>query len=156
MVPAIFISAMVALAATFRLINPQHLTHLWVLAAAGIIGFIGNEIAARARLRGGRRLDSPALIADGNHARADGYVSPSVVASAFFVALGLPIADPIIGPGRPPVDGLFPVRRRAAVRVNGVRVGRALTRRRSRPLALCRGGRAWRRSCRYGSSRLPR
>ena len=95
---AIFISAMVALAATInRLINPQHLTHLWVLAAAGIIGFIGNEIAARVRLRGGRRLDSPALIADGNHARADGYVSLGVVASAFFVAVGLPVADPIIG-----------------------------------------------------------
>ena len=49
------------------------------------------------RLGGGRRLDSPALIADGNHARADGYVSLGVVASAFFVALGLPVVDPIIG-----------------------------------------------------------
>jgi len=67
------------------------------LAAAGVIGFVGNEIAAQVRLRGGRRLDSPALIADGNHARIDGFVSLGVVASAAVVALGLRIADPIIG-----------------------------------------------------------
>jgi divalent metal cation (Fe/Co/Zn/Cd) transporter len=70
---------------------------LWVLAAAGVIGFIGNEIAARVRLRGGRRLHSPALIADGNHARIDGFVSLGVVGSAIVVALGAPIGDPIIG-----------------------------------------------------------
>jgi divalent metal cation (Fe/Co/Zn/Cd) transporter len=79
------------------LIHPQHLTHLWVLALAGVVGFIGNEIAAQVRLRGGRRLDSPALIADGNHARVDGFVSLGVIGSAVVVALGAPIGDPIIG-----------------------------------------------------------
>src|SRR6266487_1619095 len=59
--------------------------------------FVGNEIAAQVRLRAGRRLNSPALIADGQHARVDGYVSLGVVASAAVVALGLHIADPIIG-----------------------------------------------------------
>jgi divalent metal cation (Fe/Co/Zn/Cd) transporter len=95
---AIFISACVALYETIqRLIHPQTLTHLWVLAAAGAIGFIGNEIAAQVRLRGGRRLKSPALTADGNHAGVDGYVSLSVIASAIIVALGFPRGDPIIG-----------------------------------------------------------
>jgi cation diffusion facilitator family transporter len=95
---AIFVSACVALYETIvRLIHPQELTHLWVLAAAGVIGFLGNELAAQIRLRGGRRLSSPALIADGNHARVDGYVSLGVVASAGVVALGANIADPLIG-----------------------------------------------------------
>ncbi len=97
-VAAIFISACVAFYESIqRLIHPEHLTHLWVLAVAGMVGFVGNEIAARVRSRAGRRLDSPALIADGNHARADGYVSLSVIASAAVVALGVPIADPLIG-----------------------------------------------------------
>jgi len=95
---AIFVSACVALVETIlRLIHPQHLSHLWILAAAGLVGFIGNEIAAQVRLRGGKRLDSPALIADGNHARIDGFVSLGVVGSAVVVALGAPIGDPIIG-----------------------------------------------------------
>jgi cation diffusion facilitator family transporter len=95
---AILISACVAgFEAINRLIHPQTIDHLWVLAAAGAIGFVGNEIAAVIRLRGGRRLNSPALIADGNHARADGYVSLAVVASAAVVAIGLPRADPLIG-----------------------------------------------------------
>jgi divalent metal cation (Fe/Co/Zn/Cd) transporter len=63
----------------------------------GAGGFAGNELAAQVRLRAGRRLSSPALIADGNHARVDGFVSLGVVASAVEVALGAPIADPIIG-----------------------------------------------------------
>ena len=95
---AIFVSACVALYETIqRLISPQHLSHLWVLAIAGIVGFIGNEIAAQVRTRAGKRLDSPALIADGNHARVDGFVSLGVVAGAAVVALGLDIADPLIG-----------------------------------------------------------
>jgi len=97
-VAAIFVSACVALYETIqRFIHPEQLTHLWVLAAAGLIGFAGNEIAAQVRLRGGRRLLSPALIADGKHARADGYVSLAVVASAIAVAAGFERADPIIG-----------------------------------------------------------
>ena len=95
---AIFVSACVALYETIqRFINPEDLTHLWVLAGAGVIGFAGNELAAQVRLRAGRRLSSPALIADGNHARTDGFVSLGVVASAFIVALGFPLGDPIIG-----------------------------------------------------------
>ena len=95
---AIFISACVALYETIlRFIHPQHLTHLWVLALAGVVGFIGNEVAARVRLHAGRRLASAAMTADGNHARIDGFVSLGVVASAIVVSLGAQIADPIIG-----------------------------------------------------------
>ena len=95
---AIFISACVALYETVqRFLHPEDLTHLWVLAAAGVIGFAGNELAAQVRLSAGRRLSSPALIADGNHARTDGFVSLGVVASAIIVALGAPIGDPIVG-----------------------------------------------------------
>ena len=94
----IFASACVALYETIqRFIHPQQLTHLWALAAAGAVGFVGNEIAAYVRYRAGRRLASPALIADGNHARVDGFVSLGVIASAIAVALGANIADPIIG-----------------------------------------------------------
>jgi divalent metal cation (Fe/Co/Zn/Cd) transporter len=97
-VAAIFVSACVALYETvMRFIHPQHLTHLWVLAAAGAIGFAGNELAAHVRLAAGRRLASAALVADGRHARIDGFVSLGVVASALVVALGLQVADPIIG-----------------------------------------------------------
>jgi cation diffusion facilitator family transporter len=95
---AIFISACVALYETIlRFIHPHALTHLWVLAAAGVIGFIGNELAAQIRLRAGTRLGSAAMTADGNHARIDGFVSLGVVGSAIVVGLGLNIADPIIG-----------------------------------------------------------
>jgi cation diffusion facilitator family transporter len=97
-VGAILVSACVALYETIeRLLHPQTPTHLWALAAAGLIGFAGNEMAARLRLRAGRRLNSPALIADGRHARIDGLVSLGVVASAAVVAAGARIADPLIG-----------------------------------------------------------
>ncbi len=95
---AILVSACVALYETVqRLVHPQHLSHLLALAAAGLIGFVGNEIAAQVRLRGGVRLESPALTADGNHARVDGFVSLGVVVSAGAVALGAKLADPIVG-----------------------------------------------------------
>jgi cation diffusion facilitator family transporter len=97
-VAAIFISACVAAyEAVTRLVHPQALDQLWLLATAGAIGFVGNEIAAQVRLRAGRRLHSPALIADGYHARTDGFVSLAVVASAAVVALGFRLGDPIIG-----------------------------------------------------------
>lgn len=97
-VGAILVSACVALYETIeRLLHPQTPTHLWALAAAGLIGFAGNELAARMRLRAGRHLNSPALVADGRHARLDGLVSLSVVASAAVVAVGARIADPLIG-----------------------------------------------------------
>jgi cation diffusion facilitator family transporter len=97
-VATIFISACVALVESInRLMHPQSISHLWALAAAGAIGFIGNETAAFIRLRAGRRLQSPAMVADGYHARTDGLVSLSVLLTAAIVALGLGIADPIIG-----------------------------------------------------------
>jgi cation diffusion facilitator family transporter len=95
---AIFISACVAgYEAVHRLIDPTDISHLGALAGAGAIGFAGNWIAAAVRTRAGRRLDSPALVADGAHARADGYVSLAVIASAAVAAVGLPIVDPLIG-----------------------------------------------------------
>ncbi|MDP9335771.1 MAG: cation diffusion facilitator family transporter [Actinomycetota bacterium] len=94
----IFVSASVAAyAAVERLLHPQHLDYLDAVALAGAIGFVGNELAARVRLRAGDRLDSPALTADGHHARVDGFVSLGVMASAAVVALGVKIADPLIG-----------------------------------------------------------
>ena len=97
-VAAIFVSACVAgVEAIARLVHPDPPSHLWALALAGAIGYAGNLVAARIRLHAGRRLDSPALIADGHHARADAYVSLAVIASAAVVALGIPIADPLIG-----------------------------------------------------------
>ena len=80
-----------------RLIHPHTPNHLCALAAAGAVGYLGNHIAALVRTRAGRRLHSPALIADGNHARADAYVSLAVIASAAVVAIGVPVADPLIG-----------------------------------------------------------
>jgi len=97
-VAAIFLSACVAgVEAVSRLVHPHTPTDLLALAAAGLLGFAGNWVAAVIRTRAGNRLDSPALVADGNHARADSYVSLAVVASAAAIAVGLPIADPLIG-----------------------------------------------------------
>ena len=95
---AIFVSACVAgYEAVLRLVEPQRPHHLVSLAVAGAVGFLGNIVAAQIRTRAGRRLHSPALLADGDHARADAYVSLAVVASAAAVALGAQIADPLIG-----------------------------------------------------------
>jgi cation diffusion facilitator family transporter len=94
---AIFVSACVAgVFAIEKLINPEAPHHLLALGIAGVVGFAGNEIAAQVRLGAGHRLDSPALVADGYHARTDGIVSLGVVLSAVLVALGLSLADPII------------------------------------------------------------
>jgi cation diffusion facilitator family transporter len=99
-VGAIFVSACVAgYEAIDRLINPHAPHALGALALAGALGYAGNFAAAQIRTRAGRRLDSPALIADGDHARADAYVSLAVIASAVVVALGLDVADPLIGLG---------------------------------------------------------
>jgi cation diffusion facilitator family transporter len=95
---AILVSACVAgYEAIGRLVHPEPVNHLVALAAAGLLGWLGNWLAGRIRIAAGRALDSPALIADGNHARADAYVSLAVVATAIVVALGLNIADPLIG-----------------------------------------------------------
>ena len=95
---AIFVSACVAgIEAINRLIHPAKPDQLVALAGAGAIGFVGNWLAARVRLRAGDRLDSPALVADGRHAQADAYVSLGVVASAAAVAAGFTAGDPLIG-----------------------------------------------------------
>jgi cation diffusion facilitator family transporter len=80
-----------------RLIRPQPMSHLWVVAVAGVIGFAGNEIVARYRITVGREIGSAALVADGLHARTDGFTSLAVVLGAGGVALGFPLADPLIG-----------------------------------------------------------
>lgn len=100
----LFIVAMIALSAVVagyesvrRLLDPQPMTHLpWVLAA-GLIGFAGNELVAGYRIRTGRRIGSAALVADGVHARADGFTSLAVVVGVVGVWAGLPWADPVIG-----------------------------------------------------------
>ncbi len=100
----LFIVAMIALSAILagyesirRLIDPQPLNNLgWVLAA-GVIGFMGNEAVAVYRIRTGRRIGSAALVADGIHARTDGFTSLAVVFGAVGVMLGFPLADPIVG-----------------------------------------------------------
>jgi cation diffusion facilitator family transporter len=97
-VAAIFASACVAgYEAILRLIDPSDVDALAAVAAAGAIGFASNWAAAAIRSRAGRRLASPALVADGAHARADAYLSLGVVASAVAVAAGLRLADPLIG-----------------------------------------------------------
>lgn len=97
-VAAIFISAVVAgYEAIHRIVNPSEVAHIGALACAGAIGFVGNWVAAGIRSRAGKRLDSPALLADGAHARADAYVSLAVIASAVAIAMGVPVLDPLIG-----------------------------------------------------------
>jgi divalent metal cation (Fe/Co/Zn/Cd) transporter len=97
-VATIFISACVAaFEALDRVLHPAAPTHLLAVAAAGLIGYAGNRLAAHIRTSAGERLASPALIADGDHARVDSYVSLAVLASATLVALGLTLADPLIG-----------------------------------------------------------
>jgi cation diffusion facilitator family transporter len=94
---AIFVSAVVAgVEAVRRLIDPSPPDHLAALALAGALGMVGNYLAALVRTSAGRRLRSAALIADGAHARADALVSGGVVLSAAVVALGAPVADPLI------------------------------------------------------------
>jgi cation diffusion facilitator family transporter len=100
----LFIVAMIAFSAFLaawesinRLINPHPITNLGLVMAAGVIGFAGNELVASYRIRVGRRIGSAALIADGYHARTDGFTSLAVVFGAIGVMLGFPQADPIVG-----------------------------------------------------------
>jgi cation diffusion facilitator family transporter len=80
-----------------RLLHPQPVGLLGWVAAAGVVGFVGNEWVAGLRIRVGRAIDSVALIADGYHARTDGLTSLAVVLGALGVWLGFPAADPLIG-----------------------------------------------------------
>jgi cation diffusion facilitator family transporter len=100
----IFIVLMIAASAVVagyesirRLIEPASIDHPWVVAAAGIIGFVGNELVASYRIKVGRRIGSAALVADGLHARTDGFTSLAVVAGAVGVLAGFPLADPLVG-----------------------------------------------------------
>ncbi|MEV0031780.1 cation diffusion facilitator family transporter [Nocardia sp. NPDC050793] len=100
----LFVVAMIALSALIagyeavrRLVQPVPIDHLGWVALAGLIGFLGNEIVALYRIRVGRRIGSAALVADGLHARTDGFTSLAVLLGAAGVALGFPQADPIIG-----------------------------------------------------------
>ncbi len=90
-------SALAAYEAIDRLIHPRAVTHLWAVAAAAVVGFVGNEVVARYRIRIGRRIGSAALVADGLHARTDGFTSLAVLLGAAGVGLGWRQADPIIG-----------------------------------------------------------
>jgi cation diffusion facilitator family transporter len=100
----LFIVAMIALSAVVagveavrRLLDPMPVEHLGWVAAAGLIGFLGNELVAVYRIRIGRHIGSAALVADGLHARTDGLTSLAVLAGAGGVAAGFPLADPLVG-----------------------------------------------------------
>ena len=100
----LFVLLMISLSAAIagyqavrRLIHPVVIDNLGWVVAAGVIGFLGNELVALYRIRVGRRIGSAALVADGLHARTDGFTSLAVVAGALGVWLGFPLADPIVG-----------------------------------------------------------
>ncbi len=100
----LFIVAMIALSAVVagyesirRLFDPQPITNVGVVLVAGIIGFAGNEVVALYRIRVGRRIGSAALVADGLHARTDGFTSLAVAGAAIGVLAGFPLADPVVG-----------------------------------------------------------
>ena len=96
----IFFSACVAAyEAVRKIIHPQPMTYLWWVAAAAVIGFIGNEAVAVFRIKVGKDIGSAALVADGQHARVDGFTSLSVLIGVGGVLLGFPIVDPIVGIG---------------------------------------------------------
>jgi cation diffusion facilitator family transporter len=97
-VAVIALSAIVAgYQAVVRLTHPEPIDHVGWVALAGVIGFLGNEWVALYRIRIGRRTGSAALVANGLHARSDGFTSLAVLFSAGGVALGFPLADPIVG-----------------------------------------------------------
>jgi len=103
-IAGLFVVAMIALSAVIagyeavrRLVEPQPIAHVAWVALAGLVGFFGNEWVAVLRIRVGRRIGSAALIADGLHARTDGFTSLAVLIGAGGVALGFPLADPIVG-----------------------------------------------------------
>jgi cation diffusion facilitator family transporter len=102
----VFIVAMIALSAVVaaweavdRLFEPRPIAHVWLVAAAGVVGALGNEAVARYRIRVGRRIGSAALVADGLHARTDSLTSVAVAGGALGMGLGFPLADPVVGLG---------------------------------------------------------
>lgn len=100
----LFIVLMIALSAVIagyesihRLVEPRTITNVWVVLAAGVIGFAGNELVAMYRIRVGQKIGSAALVADGLHARTDGFTSLAVAVGAIGVLAGFPLADPLVG-----------------------------------------------------------
>jgi len=100
----VFIVTMIALSSILaayesirRLVDPQPITYAWIVLVAGLIGFAGNELVAIYRIRVGNKIGSAALVADGLHARTDGFTSLAVVIGAIGVLAGFPLADPIVG-----------------------------------------------------------
>jgi len=100
----LFVVAMIALSAALaayeavrRLLDPRDVTHLWAVVGAAVVGFLGNELVARYRIRVGRQIGSAALVTDGLHARTDGFTSLAVLLGAGGVALGWRWADPVVG-----------------------------------------------------------
>jgi cation diffusion facilitator family transporter len=100
----LFVVAMIALSAVLaayeavrRLLNPQDVDHLWAVAVAAVVGFLGNELVARYRIRVGRQIGSAALVADGLHARTDGFTSLAVLLGVAGAAVGWQWADPVVG-----------------------------------------------------------
>lgn len=100
----VFIVVMIALSAVLagsesisRLVDPQPIRNLGAVLIAGVVGFVGNELVAIYRIRVGRKIGSAALVADGLHARTDGFTSLAVVGAALGVLAGFPLADPIVG-----------------------------------------------------------
>ncbi len=90
-------AAAAAYAAIGRLLNPHEVTNLWAVAAAALVGFAGNELVARYRIQVGRKIGSAALVADGLHARTDGFTSLAVLIGVGGVAIGWKWADPVVG-----------------------------------------------------------
>jgi cation diffusion facilitator family transporter len=90
-------SALAAYEAIRRLMHPHDVRHLWAVALAAVVGFAGNELVARYRIRVGRQIGSAALVADGLHARTDGFTSLAVLLGAGGLALGWRWADPVVG-----------------------------------------------------------
>lgn len=103
-VAGLFVISMITLSALIagyeavqRLFHPHAIDHVGWVALAGLVGFLGNETVAVYRIRVGRQIGSAALVADGIHARTDGFTSLAVLFGAGGVALGYPLADPIVG-----------------------------------------------------------
>jgi cation diffusion facilitator family transporter len=90
-------AVLAAYEAVVRLLDPSDVRHVWAVAVAGLVGFVGNEVVARYRIKVGREIGSAALVADGLHARTDGFTSLSVLLGAGGVAIGWQWADPVVG-----------------------------------------------------------
>lgn len=99
-VAMIFLSALVAgYESIMKLIYGSEVSYVGWVATAAVIGFLGNELVAQLRITVGKRIGSAALIADGQHARVDGFTSLAVLFGAVGVWLGYPILDPLVGLG---------------------------------------------------------